>query len=77
MAIEQLPDLGALGVELEELERREPEISASRARLHERLAVFPSEFGQRQERAVSTERQAIHKRINELRAQLRPFRQHH
>jgi len=73
MAAADLPDLDALQVELEQLLRREPEISAQRAKLFDRLASFPTEFGQRQERKVSAERSAIHRRIDELRAQLRPL----
>ena len=73
MATADLPDLDALAVELEELVRREAEISAHRARLFDRLDSFPNDFTQRQERKVSAERHAIHRRIDELRLQLMPL----
>ena len=76
MAISKLPDLDALAIELEQLLRREPEISAHRAKLFDRLASFPNEFTRRQERKVSAERYAIHSRIDELRAQLMPLLRH-
>jgi len=76
MAVARLPDMDALAIELEQLERSEREISARRTRLHDRLASFPNEFTQRQEREVSAERRAIHSRIDELRAQLAPLRRH-
>ena len=76
MAVAKLPDLDELAIELEELLRREPEISAQRARLFDRLASFPNEFTLRQEREVSAERYAIHRRIDELRAQLMPLLRH-
>ena len=58
-------------MELTELERAELEISAVRRKLHLRLDWFPNELTQRRERAVSDERQVIHRRIDELRAHLR------
>ncbi len=76
MAVAYLPDLDALALELAQLERREPEISARRRKLHDRLASFPNEFTQRQERVLSAQRRAIHQRIDELRVQLLPLRQH-
>jgi hypothetical protein len=70
MAVSPLLDLNALTMELAELERAEVEISAVRRRLHVRLDSFPNELTQRRERVVSDERQVIHRRIDELRAQL-------
>ena len=72
MAVAKLPDLQALVIELAELERRETEISAHRAKLFDRLASFPNEFTHRQEGKVSAERRAIHGRVDELRAQVMP-----
>ena len=72
MAVAKLPDLQALVIELAELERRETEISAYRAKLFDRLASFPNEFTDRQEGRVSAERRAIHRRVDELRAQVMP-----
>ena len=76
VAIEKLPDLDALALELVQLERRELEVSALRRKLHERLSSFPSELTQRREREVSDERRAIHRRIDELKAQLAPLRRY-
>ncbi|MBA2299010.1 MAG: hypothetical protein H0W14_13360 [Actinobacteria bacterium] len=76
MAVAKLPDLDALALELVQLERKEPEISARRRKLHDRLNAFPNEFTQRQEREVSAERRAMHERIDELHAQLAPLRRH-
>ena len=42
MAVAKLPDLDALALELVQLERREPEISARRRKLHDRLNAFPN-----------------------------------
>lgn len=76
MAVAKLPDMDALAIELQQLERREREISARRRKLHDRLCSFPNEFTQRQEREVSTERREIHARIDALRAQLAPLRRY-
>ena len=71
MAVNLLVDLNALHTELDELVQAELEISVFRRKLHDRLASFPiNEVMQRRERAVSAERQAIHRRIDELTAQL-------
>ena len=71
MAVDPLTDLNALHMELDILEHAELTISAFRRTLHDRLAAFPiNEVMQRRERAVSDERRAIHRRIDELNAQL-------
>jgi hypothetical protein len=64
------PDPTNLLVELEQLERREHEVSAFRKRLHDRLDSFPNEVTQAHERQVSDERRELHGRIDELRATL-------
>jgi hypothetical protein len=63
-------DYDALLVELEELERREREVSALRRKLHDRLDAFPNELAREQELAVSAERKELHRRITEVRARL-------
>ena len=68
----KLPDFDALLVELEQLERREREASDYRRLLHARLNSFPNELTARKEREVSAERIELHRRIDELRAVLRP-----
>ena len=70
MAVSPLLDLNGLTMELAELERAEVEIFKIQRKLHVRLDSFPDELTQRRERAVSDERQVIHRRIDELRAQL-------
>ena len=76
MAVAKLPDLDALAIELVRLERLERELSARRRKLHDRLNSFPNEFTQAQERAVSAERRATHRRIDEITALLAPLRRH-
>ncbi len=58
-------------LELQHLERREKEVSALRKRLHDRLDSFPNEVTGARAQALSAERQQLHRRIDELRAQLR------
>ena len=73
MATERLPDFDELAAELARLEREERELSAVRARLHDRIDLgFPNELTAKRERQVSDERRALHRRIDALRAQLTP-----
>ena len=72
MAVEEDP--GQLGNEdldraLEELEAEEVEVSRLRRKLHDRLASFPNEVAQQQERELSAKRRALHVRIDALRAE--------
>ena len=73
-AARDLPDLGALLLELGTLEQRERELSSLRGRLHLRLDAFPNEVTKRQERQLSYERRDVHRRIDALRAQLASIR---
>jgi hypothetical protein len=66
----ELMNYDALLVELEELERREKEVSAQRRKLHDRLDTFPNDVAREQELAVSAERKELHRRITEVRAKL-------
>ena len=75
MTVSRTPDIDELLLELEQLEHREREISALRSKIFDRLASFPNEITQQKEREVSAERRALHRRIDELRAQLAPLRQ--
>ena len=63
-------DRDALADELVELELRERDVSARRRKVHDQLNAFPNELTQRHERELSDERRAIHRRIDEIRAQL-------
>jgi hypothetical protein len=74
VTVPKTPDIDELMLELEQLEHREREISALRSKIFDRLASFPNEITQGKEREVSAERRAIHRRIDELRAQLAPLR---
>ena len=74
MAVSESPDIDELVLELEQLEHREREISALRSKIFDRLASFPNEITQQKEREVSAERRTLHRRIDELRAQLSPLR---
>ena len=61
-------------IELVQLEARERELSGLRGKLHVRLDGFPNEVTARQEQQSSSERRAVHQRIDELRAKLAPIR---
>ena len=63
-------DTAALHLRLQELERREKEISKLRRQLHDRLDRFPNEALQTRERLVSAQRRALHLEIDTLREQL-------
>jgi hypothetical protein len=54
---------------LRDLEVEEADVSRLRRKLHDRLASFPNEVTQQQEREVSAKRRALHVRIDELRAE--------
>ncbi len=61
----------ALLVELEELERRERDLSDLRGKLHERIDKgFPNDFTLRHERQVSDERREVQREIDALRGRL-------
>lgn len=71
MATHELPDFDELLAELMQLDREESELSAARARLHDRLDLgFPNELSRKRERQISDERRELHRRIDALRAQL-------
>lgn len=63
-------DLNSALIELEQLERLEHEVSARRRALQDRLDAFPNEVARRRERQISDERRRLHRKIDELRAQL-------
>jgi hypothetical protein len=72
MAVDEDP--GQLGNEdldraLADLEAEEVEVSRLRRKLHDRLASFPNEVAQQQERELSARRRALHVRIDALRAE--------
>jgi hypothetical protein len=64
-------DLNKVLVELEQLELREREVSATRRKLHERLDAFPNEVTAKREQEVSKERRYLHRQIDLLRGELR------
>jgi len=57
---------------LEQLEAEERDISATRRKLHDRIATFAEGAGKEhlesREREISKERRELHRRIDELRA---------
>lgn len=66
------PSLDELHDELARLEAEEAQLSAARDRLHNQIDFgFGSETARAREREVSDERQALHRRIDELRKLLR------
>jgi hypothetical protein len=64
-------DLNKMLVELEQLERREREVSKLRRQLHMNLDAFPNEVMAQREKQVSQERRRLHRRIDILRSELR------
>ena len=52
------------------LELEEHTISARRRRLHERIAIFPSDAAHQAERELSAYRLELHRRIDTARAKL-------
>lgn len=64
-------NLDDLRAELERLEREEAELSAVRERLQHQIDFgFESETTRAREREISDERQALHRRIDSIRARL-------
>lgn len=64
--------LGDLRDELARLEAEEAQLSAVRDRLHQQIDFgYGSETTRAREREVSEERQALHRRIDALREQVR------
>jgi hypothetical protein len=60
-----------IGTRIEELEEEERALSASRRRLHDRLALCPEMGGDdlaRRERELSDRRRELHAEIDELRS---------
>jgi chromosome segregation ATPase len=64
-------DLNKMLVELEQLERREREVSKLRRQLHLNLDAFPNDVMAQREKQVSKERRQLHRRIDILRSELR------
>ena len=56
------------------LELEEHEVSARRAKMHERIAIFPSDASQQAERELSSRRRDLHRRIDAARAALHGVR---
>jgi chromosome segregation ATPase len=63
---------------LEQLEAEEQHVSATRRRLHDRIATFPAGASgaelERRERELSTRRRELHHRIDELRSRRNELR---
>ena len=55
---------------LRELEAEEREVSALRAKLHERLASFSNAVAAEQERELSARRRELHEEIDRIRVRL-------
>ena len=59
-------DVQELDDRLEQLEAAEREVSALRAKLHDRLSSFDNAETERMERELSTRRRALHDEIDRL-----------
>ncbi len=66
-AAPELPDLGAMRVELAALLEQEREMSAVRRQMHAQIDSFPSPLVNTQAGKLSKERRALHLRIDQLR----------
>jgi chromosome segregation ATPase len=64
-------DLNKMLVELEQLERREREVSNLRRKLHVNLDAIPNDVMTQREKQISKERRQLHRRIDILRTELR------
>jgi hypothetical protein len=64
-------DLNKMLVELEQLERREREVSTLRRQLHMNLDEIQNEVMAQREKQISKERRQLHRRIDILRSELR------
>jgi len=64
-----MEELRDLEDRLERLEAEEREVSALRAKLHDRLASFTNAETERHERDLSKRRNELHDEINRLRVQ--------
>ena len=71
MASQTFFDLNKMLVQLEQLERREREVSKLRRQLHMNLDTVPNDVMAQREKQVSDERRRLHRRIDILRSELR------
>jgi hypothetical protein len=66
----ELPDYGALQVELAQLQTRFDELDRRHSRLEDRLVAFPNEFHRAQERVMADELVRIRGLMHRIEAQL-------
>jgi hypothetical protein len=74
MAVERLPDLDELAVDLVRLQRREKEARRHLELARERAVAFPSDFRAREVRKLADAHEEMLTRIDELEAALLPTR---
>jgi hypothetical protein len=70
MAAPEIPNIGAMRLELAKLLHQEREMSQTRQTLHTQIDQFPSPLVRAQARKLSRERRALHLRIDLLRIDL-------
>jgi hypothetical protein len=73
-AAPELPDFGALALELIQLEHRANDLRRQHTRIVDRLATFPNEFTAAKERELAAELRELIGRMRRIEAQLRPLR---
>lgn len=66
----ELPDYGELRAELNALRARHDDLDRRHARLQDRLAAFPNEFHQAQERVMASELDRLRGLMHRVEAQL-------
>lgn len=70
MAVEKLPDTGALAAELAHLRHRQRDLLRQHDKLTERMLAFPNDFGMAWARSLAAEIELMAARIADLEAQL-------
>ena len=70
-------ELQEIDARIAELEAREAAVSASRRKLHDRLASFPNDVTVEKESSLSKQRRELHAEIDALRAKRSAYRNEH
>lgn len=74
VATEPLPDLALLAAQLAHLEHRRLDLLRQHDKLTERMLTFPNDFGLAWARSLAAEIEAMTARIDDLEAELLPYR---
>ncbi len=72
MAIDELPDVDAMLLQLVRLERRQPALERELARAQDRHTSFPNPLTERQVAKLSAELELVLASVEQLQVRLRP-----